>query len=212
MLQLINYDLPDHNYDALQAGVAQAGGGIHLLNGPWVYGADKSPREVLMTVVGSLKEAARRNDDMGEKYKEDKLFVFPVKMGEISTGRNLEQQPIEPHEGAKVIAVAYVLRNPSGLHHDPDDVQAEHRDAVTGALNDLGVMCHPLESLWVVKTDLSAHEVHLALEKAVPLNPKDELMVAEVNLEALMNGYPVKGAEKGLDPKDHGWLVEAGVL
>lgn len=40
----------------------------------------------------------------------------------------------------------------------------------------------------------------------------EALMVAEVDLEARLNGFPVKGAEEGLDPDDHEWLVQAGVL
>ncbi len=207
MLQLINYDLhtPTKSYPALRDGVALAGGGIHVLNGPWICGAAMSPQQVLDAVTGELIKT-------GDSLEGDKLLVFPVLMGEISTGRNPKYQPIEPHKGTKVFAVAYTLRNPSGDFHVSKAEQEKHRVAVTKALQKLGETCHPLESLWLVKTDQSTHDVYGELEQAVPLSPKDELVVAEVDREAILNGYPIKGDEAGLDPADHKWLVEAGVL
>lgn len=216
MLQLINYDLqePVKNYPALQNGVENAGGGIHILNGPWVYGADKSPRDVLMIVSDSLKKAAEEAAENGalDGEMDDKLLVFPVQAGEIGAGRNLAPQPVERREGPKVVAVAYTLRNPRGDFNIPKHAQKRHRVDLTDALRKLGATCHPMESLWLLKTDRSPHEVHLELEKGVPLNPKDELMVTEIDLNANLNGCRVKGAEKGLKTSDHDWLVEAGVL
>ncbi|HKV11658.1 MAG TPA: hypothetical protein VJ725_26165 [Thermoanaerobaculia bacterium] len=207
MLQLINYDLqePVKNYDTLKESVEHLGGGIHILNGPWIYGADRSPREVLAAITGEL--AMEDPDD-----RNDKLLVFPVHMGELGTGRNLKHRSSQPHRGGKVFAVTCTSRNPSGPFHTSKAAHKGHRIDVTEALNSLGNTCHPLESLWFVKTDHTAHDVHLALEKAVPLNPKDELMVAEVDLEASLHGKPVRGAEEGLDPEDRDWLVKARVL
>jgi hypothetical protein len=172
---------------------------VHL-NGPWISGANKSPRDVLMTVIDALQE----------KDEDDKLFVFPVQMGEISTGRKPKRPPIQGLKGDRVIAVDYTLHYPAGPDGKAD--YERRRKAVIRKLKRLGATCHPLDSLWLVKTNLSAHEVHLAIEKAARLDPDDEFMVADVDLEARMNGCPVKGAEEGLNPQVHNWLLEAGVL
>jgi hypothetical protein len=198
MLQLIGYDLqePTKFYPALHAGVERAGGGVHILNGPVVYGADKSPNAVLKAVAASLKKAGSEND---------KLLVFPVLAGEIGTGRRPKRKPIKRHAGTAIFAVAYTLRNPKGEGHLSKAAYEKHRMAVIRALMSLGPTCHPLGSLWLVKTGMSAHDVHRAIEKAVPLTPNDELVVAEVYANGL-------GAQMRLDAEDRDWLKAEKVL
>lgn len=211
MLQLFNYDLqkPVKNYPALQRGVEKIGGGIHILNGPWIIDTGKSPQNVLDAVNTSLKAAAQLT---GKKNGRDKLLVFPVQMGEISQGSTPPHyQPIERHPGVRVLAVSYHFRNSPGETAASSSTE-DRREALLAALLRLGETRHPLNALCFVKTDQSAHEVRLALVHAVPLTPSDELVVAEVDMEAKLDGRPVKGAEKGLTPEHHDWLVKAGVL
>ncbi len=206
MLQLIGYDLqrPVKDYQALREGVAKAGGGINLLNGPWICGADRPSGEVLKIVEDKLKQAGSLND---------KLLVFPVRMGEIGTGRNLDSADIRYRPGQKTFAVAYTLRNPPGDHHVSATEQRKHLQAMNDAIESLGPTKHPLGALWFVKTKKSAHDVHLAIEKAVPLTPKDELLVAEVDTAARLNGRTVKGScTKNVRVADGDWLTEADVL
>lgn len=196
MLQLINYDLqePVKDYSAIEGAVEKMGGGIHVLNGPWIIDTGKSPQDVLAALTTSLQE-----EDRG-----DRLLVLPIRGGEIGTGRNLAFRRPARHAGEKVVTVSYSLRSLPGESSAPPI--SEIREALIEALMTLGPTCHPLDAFWLVKTELSAHEVHLELEKAVPLPPNVELVVAEVNRKAK------KGAEEGLDPADHAWLVKAGVL
>lgn len=202
MLQLINYDLqePVKNYPALEHAIEEIGGGIHVLNGPWIIDTGKSSQLVLTTLITSLREAAEENK---EEDRGDKLLVFPVQAGEISTGRSLRLKPPGHHAGEKVIAVSYNFR--SLRFTSSARPISEIREDLIRALNEIGPTCHPLDAFWLVKTELSAHEVHLALEKAVSLPPNVELVVAEVDRSA-------KGAEEGLEPVDYDWLVNAGVL
>ncbi len=209
MLQLIGYDLKKPwDYWALESAVKDAGGGINVMNGPWLSGANETPRQVLKTVRKGLKKANRRKD---------KLLVVPLGMGEIGTGRKdallnvpkkakgKKRNAARRAEKEHILAIAYTLRNRKGRFELSRKEQDQHKKAVKTAIGTFKDQCHPVDALWFVNSSKPAHRARLDLEKAAPFLTKDELMVTTV--------LPIqKGDSRNLRSADVEWLRKHGVL
>lgn len=204
MLQLIGYDLKEpRHYRALKKAIAAAGGGINIMNGPWLTGEDKTPQWILTKVRKGLK-------------KKDKALVVLLGMGEIGTGRKdaLFGAPKKAKKGATgskkaeaqhIVAIAYTLRNRKGRFKISQKEQDRHKQAVKSLVKSFEETCHPVDALWFVRSEQPAHRVRLALENRAPFTTKDELMVVDVLRTK-------EGVSYNLDEEHVKWLRKYDVL